>query len=531
MSEALADQLDLRVAWRRVKEDQRNDRSFVVHPVESILIESNLEGWLAEIDKAIRSKSYSPSPMAVCEVPKGRAAVRPGSILSLRDQVVYTALVGACADAIRSEADWKSPSPDFSYRINTGRNRVDWLQSRYIGWKNFREESLKRIREGTPWVVIADVVACYDNIAHRILVSDLRAVGVNAEVISTLTAQLSRWAYVQGRGIPQGISASDVLAKLYLTRIDQAISASGFEHYRYVDDFRLFCESQPAAKLAVIELSRILRSRGLNVQAAKTAIQRADQARAVIEGVSPVLKPLASRYITEIARAAGRHPDYISLREAEELLSNIEDDAPLSLLRRTYRTYFIDSGRDFNKTLFNYLLKRLGTARDSYAFAHSLTLLDRHPEITSTVLEYIGRIEQVLESEDALAEFVLSPHAVYAYQLYQVLSWRLRHALQPSESLIQAVRTLVKKGGLPSYLRSVARAFLGMFGSASDLDRLEQEYAEASSELERAELVCALSRLEVSRRNGFLGYAKNDGELPRRAVAVIQASGTAPRTK
>lgn len=65
--------------------------------------------------------------------------------------------------------------------------------------------------------------------------------------------------------------------------------------------------------------------------------------------------------------------------------------------------------------------------------------------------------------------------------------------------------------------------FLGRFGSIADLDRIEESYAAASSELERAEIAGALQRLEKSRRNGFLNTAKGDGFLVARAADRILA--------
>jgi len=44
----------------------------------------------------------------------------------------------------------------------------------------------------------------------------------------------------------------------------------------------------------------------------------------------------------------------------------------------------------------------------------------------------------------------------------------------------------------------------------------------AMSELERAEIICCLKRMEKNRRNAFLARAETDGDLPLRAVNRVR---------
>jgi hypothetical protein len=82
MSDDLANLLDLRVAWRRVKSDLKH-RVFITRPYELAVIESDLDGWLSEVDALVRSGRYHPGPMIISEVPKGGGLIRPGSHLAL----------------------------------------------------------------------------------------------------------------------------------------------------------------------------------------------------------------------------------------------------------------------------------------------------------------------------------------------------------------------------------------------------------------------------------------------------------------
>ena len=82
---------------------------------------------------------------------------------------------------------------------------------------------------------------------------------------------LNRWAQPRAKGIPQGFSASDILAKIYLNPIDRALRNGGFTHLRYVDDIRIFCKSRLEAKRGLLLLNDLMRKRGLNLQSAKIA--------------------------------------------------------------------------------------------------------------------------------------------------------------------------------------------------------------------------------------------------------------------
>ena len=79
--------------------------------------------------------------------------------------------------------------------------------------------------------------------------------GVDRHVVALLSTCLNRWSSGNGRGIPQGISASDILGKVYLNSIDLALRELGFVHLRYVDDIRIFCQNEVEAKIALLKLA------------------------------------------------------------------------------------------------------------------------------------------------------------------------------------------------------------------------------------------------------------------------------------
>lgn len=374
MSEALASLLDLKIAWGRVKDDIVR-RVFVRHPYSVSLVESDLDGWLEHRLNLVREDKYVPESVFICDVPKGSGLIRPGAHLSYTDRLIYTACVGACFPAIHERLKWSQGTTDFSYRLAALPSNPNWLKDRFVGWRDFDQCSLSLIEAGAAYVVMTDITAFYENVDLSLLLSDLRSTGAPEEAITQLSACLNKWAQVPGRGIPQGQSPSDILAKLYLNNIDEKLRDIGYRHLRYVDDIRVFCGSLMEAKKVLVVLSRLLRRRGLNLQSAKSQIHRADGARAEIKEVTAVVKSVSTRFINEVVKRTGYSNPYISVSEADEILDESPEEAPIEVIQETYQTYFIDSPDKFNGTLFRFLLSRLGKQADRFAAAHCPSLL------------------------------------------------------------------------------------------------------------------------------------------------------------
>jgi hypothetical protein len=70
-------------------------------------------------------------------------------------------------------------------------------------------------------------------------------------------------------------------------------------------------------------------------------------------------------------------------------------------------------------------------------------------------------------------------------------------------------------------MRAAARAVLALRAELADLERLLDECERSRDELEKAQIICCLRRLERSRLRGFTGRVQGDGALARYAAAWI----------
>ncbi len=274
--------LDLELAWKRVKLDIVQNNFFVEFPNEFRLIESNLDGWINLVRSGLENGSYKPQPTIICEVPKKRGSTRPAAYLEYEDRLVYAACVGVCYKQIYEFINKEIGQVDISNKLSSNPLSVEWVSSSFGIWKKFRDKSIEEINDFASYVVITDISACFENIDIKRLIDDLREIGCNSEVLSLLSSCLNTWTKLIGRGIPQGYNASQILAKFYLSQIDNFLK-DDFKHLRYVDDIRIFCSSKIEAKKSLMELVKHLRARGLNIQTSKTGIYTGDEARACYE--------------------------------------------------------------------------------------------------------------------------------------------------------------------------------------------------------------------------------------------------------
>jgi hypothetical protein len=85
-----------------------------------------------------------------------------------------------------------------------------------------------------------------------------------------------RWnvGYLKNFGIPQINDASSFMSILYLDELDKWLLSHKFIYLRYVDDIRIFANSEPEARKSLAELIVKMREMGLYVSSGKTKIQK-----------------------------------------------------------------------------------------------------------------------------------------------------------------------------------------------------------------------------------------------------------------
>lgn len=518
--------MDFQKIWKRVQNDHKNDH-FLKNQLEFEIFEKNFPSWSKELQAEIESGSYSPKTAYICDVPKAGGLIRPGTQLTASDNVYYTALVSEAYESIYNFIKWSQQFVDYGYILTGDNKSYQWLKNHFQGVAPFREKSLELINAGFEYVIIADVTGFYENINHQILQSDMRAAGITSELTLKIIRALQKWSLVNGKGIPQSCSASHILAKLYLNPIDLALQNSNFVHLRYVDDIRIFCKTKVEAKLALVELSIIMRERGLTLNSAKTRIYSVDEAKRIIDGVSQTIEKIKEQLkendgVFDFMKYFQN--DYVDHDTIEQLfkLNDKPSAESVQVLEEAFRINFIENAKDFDKTLFRFLLSRLGEAKSKYAIDYCYCQFEQRAEETSAILTYYLKCGAFNEAITAVLDFFQSGQAIYEFQNHQIISWFTTVYDTVPANLINVVRDFVFNSKHSVYLRTSAIKFIGKFGNIADIERLQHLYSETNDELEQAQIICSLNRMEAGKRNNFYSKVQSDSHIKRIAVEIAK---------
>lgn len=511
--------LDLTLAWERMTREVPR-RAFVKCVHEFELIKLNTKSWLAITDARLQSGGYVFSNMEICSVPKGKHLIRPGSILTTEDTLIYYALLGSSFKKIYERIGWSQDIVDYSYRLNGANHPSVWILDRFKGWENFRIKSVAKLKKYSH-VVVADIAAFYENIDLSRLISEVKSLNVPSAEVELLSKALNRWASTSGRGLPQGCIPSDILAKLYMDSIDKALKNKGYDHYRYVDDIRIFCNSEQEAKQAIIDLAILLREKGLSLQSSKTQICNREEAVKEIEEVQPIIMGLIKKL--------KKDPLELLLTDSSDEIHMLEDlgeadinTVHIKIIKEAFESFFVKAQYKFDKTLFRFLLRRLYKEQDDYAVAYCASSLLVHPEETEVILKYFTEVNEAT-SLKIVENFICSVDALYEFQNYQLIEWLNNQKMVSSPQLLARVRHMAFSASSPYYLRSVAMNFMGKHGDSSDLDQLEQ-LCKSSNGLEQTKLMCTLERLEKSRRNGLFKRIEDAAFHNKSAIVYVANS-------
>jgi len=306
------------------------------------------------------------------------------------------------------------------------------------------------------------------------------------------------------------------LAKLYLNSFDEHLRHNGFDHLRYNDDIRVFCDSKKEARIAVKKTVSFLSQRGLSLQSAKSRISGSEEGRKRINAAQRVIQPIKERLREENkvhVEGGGRYDDiYVELPR-----DKINGEA----IREAVRNHLFDKKVEFDSTIFHFLLNRLD---DDMAVDYCLSLLRKKPEETQPILRYLKRIGVDERFTDSIAEYVDSERSVYDYQLYQIYRWFLGPDVthESDERLTSAARDFAMTGEADFYLSNVAKRYLGEYGSQGDTENLLQYYDECPCR-EQVVVLLSLKGVVKSKRNGFYADASNDGWPHEVAVSFIKS--------
>ncbi|MBS1649976.1 MAG: hypothetical protein JSR09_09760 [Bacteroidetes bacterium] len=283
---------NLRLAWERmVRSNGKDIKDFFGIEIYA----SNLDKNLARLSEAILKGEFKPQRPFKYYEPKASKTHRTKSVLSIDDALVYQAIANTVATAnykrlaennsfvfgsvLHPEVEkgtdlLKEPDADFyffEYYIPLYNKFINSVNTE-IGNTNIR------------FKLETDITGFFDCIPHSKLLITLNKFGVEPEILDLLKDCLNIYSGTKesvtpGVGIPQGPAASFFYANVFLNDLDYIISQNGYTYYRYMDDIRIYEETEEKLTEALVLIDNFLKGRALSLNTKKTSIEEIGEDR------------------------------------------------------------------------------------------------------------------------------------------------------------------------------------------------------------------------------------------------------------
>ena len=292
--ESLISAQNLKLAWRRITTGRNNQYKRFFR--EAYLVyESGLDENIRGLREELRNGAWQPSHATRIHLPKPSGLQRPLSILELEDQIVLQAVANLVAKNTLRKRRIVELDCVFSNILATEANSIFFTEIWQSTYRKFQEKCESLFRGGNVWVADFDLASYYDTISHDLLLRIASPAASHGRSFEEIATWLKAWsggdvATTTGHGIPQGPVASDFLAEAFFLPIDRDLQRRGHKYVRYVDDIRIFGETENAVRGVVIELEQMARERGLIPQSSKFEIRKLRSAQEAI-GKLPSLAP------------------------------------------------------------------------------------------------------------------------------------------------------------------------------------------------------------------------------------------------
>jgi len=323
---------------------------------------------LRRLQDSLRRGLYEPARACKLFFPKPSGILRPYSLLSVDDQIVYQAAVNLVAERLFPRVKHRYNMEVFGH-LYAGKTSVWFYRKWSEGYKAFNDAARQAFANGYRIAASFDLTACYDSLDHGVLRHMLEGVGCDRDFVLALTGWLSRWTATDrgiyhNHGIPQGPLGSGLLSEVVLRHFDDHRKFEGkVRYFRYVDDIRLFAKSERDLRRLLVRLDLLSKDVGLFPQAGKISIHE-------VKDIDGELKTIS-------------HPTESSIRD--KVVNQARLKKRLTALTPGFRV------RD--STRFKYLLAH--ARPDAKLTTRLWRIFENHPEYYAQVGRYLERYRRL----------------------------------------------------------------------------------------------------------------------------------------
>jgi hypothetical protein len=445
------DRRNLERAWRWIRSNpDANYKRFCNLQYSRFAVADDL--IIDYIRDRLRRGIYEPSHSSKFLIPKASGILRPYTILTVEDQIVYQALANVIAERLASRIRNRYFVQTFGH-LYAGKTSTWFYRKWSDGYTAFNAAARTAFKRGLRFSASFDLTACYDSLDHDVLCYFLRILRCDQEFCSFLTNCLSAWTATNrgiyhSHGIPQGPLASGLIAEVVLQHFDQHTSTrASLVYLRYVDDIRLFATNETALRRSLIRLDQLSKDVGLFPQASKIDIH---EVRDIEEELKSISNP------TESAVRKTKVDQTKIVKRIIELTPRL---TPVVQIKKETRFKFL-----------------LAYAEPTFKLnSRLLTIAKGRPDLTPTVMRYFQRYSLLPRSVAKELLFRINARELYDFVTAELID-TMRDRLKPPE-LSQLTRSLKAKWQLRGHGPRLTAVIGGQLIRTGGLSLRQTEYA------------------------------------------------------
>jgi hypothetical protein len=301
---------NLRRAWRWVRTNP--DAQFKSYFRDLYTLHAIADdALLADLRDRLKRGIYQPTRACKVFLPKPSGILRPYTLLTVEDQIVYQAAVNVIAERLFPRVRRRYNKEVFGH-LYAGKT-CQWFYRKWSdGYGLFNAAAREAFADGYKVAASFDLTACYDSLDHGVLRHFLEELRCDAECCKVFTDWLSIWTateagYYHNHGIPQGPQPSGLVAEVVLQHFDSNRGRERRVRYlRYVDDIRMFAKTERELRQMLVRLDMLSKDIGLFPQSSKIDIHEVRDIEAELKSLSHPIETAVKRRVVDQQRLRRR---------------------------------------------------------------------------------------------------------------------------------------------------------------------------------------------------------------------------------